>query len=178
MFVLLLYLFFCFLPNKINGVSLNLLRHSWQRPLHDLDMVVNGHGEHRHTTNHVSWLTILLTSSALALLLQICSDLISRAVVVFALNLSWLVNSFKLIWLDLVVTVIQCAERHSTHSTEYRDVFLWSFEEHWVWRWFSIQDPPVFWLGKRKCLCDANQSVILSMLLLYLARAAVSLQIY
>ena len=37
---------------------------------------------------------------------------------------------------------------------------------------------PCFWLGKRKCLCDANQSVILCMLLLYLAGSAVSLQIY
>ena len=45
-----------------------------------------------------------------------------------------------------MITVIE-----SGYSTEYRDVFLWSFEEHWVWRcWFSIHDPPVFLAGKEK----------------------------
>ena len=60
-----------------------------------------------------------------------------------------LVTSFKTIWLDLVMTVRESG--HSTERTaEYRDVFLWSFEEHWVWRWFSIHDPPVFLAGKEK----------------------------
>ena len=60
MFVLLLYLFFCFLSNKINGVSLDLLRHSLQGPGPTTFPRYSGHGEHRHTTKHVSWLTILL----------------------------------------------------------------------------------------------------------------------
>ena len=151
MFVLLCCICFFFLSNNINSVSLDLLRQSSQGP-GSTPWPYRGYGQNRDTTNKQVFVGLLG-----------CWPIIL------------LVKIFQLNWLVPVLPVIESGQ---TEYTEYRDVFLWSFEEHWVWRWFSIHDPPVFWLGKRPCLCDANQSVILCMLLLYLARPPLSPQIY
>ena len=121
MFVLLCCICFFFLSNNINSVSLDLLRQSSQGP-GSTPWPYGGYGQNRDTTNKQVFVGLLG-----------CWPIIL------------LVKIFQLNWLVPVLTVIESGQ---TEYKEYRDVFLWSFEEHWVWRWFSIHDPPVFLAGK------------------------------